>query len=138
MILKRISPKANAANMFQLTEIDNMCCGDTTSVSVSTYTATVAVTVGTTKISAIRIAGTTYTFSGLYDPSEKRYRDDIEAEVKKAIVLAGYTTEGISSTYSGGNYVLVLKDSSVVFNGLNSSGNAFVASGTKTLGYTMA
>jgi hypothetical protein len=134
-IIKRLNPKANPDNMFQLTEIDNMCCDDTTSVEVKDYTATVAVTAGTTKISSIRLAGTNYPFGTDYDPTQKRDRDALKAEIEAAVVKAGYTAEGISVNMVSTNLVVIALESSLVFTGLNASSNAFVASNTRMLGY---
>lgn len=137
-IIKRLNPKANPNNALQLTQIDNLCCDDTTSVSVSDYTATVAVTAGTTKISAVRLGGTTYTFGNDYDPTQLSGREGIKAGIKASLISAGYTTEGISVEMVSTNLVVILPASSIVANGLNSSGNAFTASNTRTLGFTNA
>lgn len=136
MIIKRQNPKANPNNALQLTEVDNLCCGDTTSVAVNDYTATLAVTAGTTKVTAIRLGGTTFTFDGSYDPTQKRERDAIVAEIKKAIVSKGYTAnEGITVNMVSTNLVVVLKKSALVADWLNTSGTAFVASNAATIGY---
>ena len=136
-IIKRLNPKANSNNAFQLTQIDNLCCDDTTSVEVKDYTATVAVTAGTTKISAVRLGSpsVTYSFGNDYDPTQKSGREGIKKDIEAALVTAGYTAEGVSVQMVSSNLVVVLPASSLVAVGLNSSGNAFTASNTRTLGY---
>lgn len=136
-IIKRQNAKANPNNAFQLTEIDNLCCGDTTKVEVKDYTATVAVTAGTTKISSIRLGATsvTYAFGNDYDPTQKSQRAALKADIEKTVRDLGYTAEGISVEYTGGNLIVKAVASSLVFNGLNASSNAFTASNTRNLGY---
>lgn len=136
-IIKRLNPKANKNNALQLTEIDNLCCDDSTSVEVKDYTATVAVTAGTTKISSIRLGSpsVTYAFGNDYDPTQLSGREGIKTGIEAALVTAGYTTEGVSVEMVSTNLVVILPASSLLANGLNASGNAFVASNTRTLGY---
>lgn len=136
-IIKRLNPSANKNNALQLTQIDNLCCDDTTSVEVKDYTATVAVTAGTTKISSIRLGSTsvTYAFGNDYDPTQLSGRQGIKAGIEAALVTAGYTTEGVSVEMVSTNLVVILPASSLIANGLNASSNAFVASNTRTLGY---
>ena len=136
-VLKRQNPKANPNNAIQLVETDGLCCGDATSVSVSDYTATVAVTAGTPKISAVRLGSPSvnYSFGNDYDPTQKDGRAGIKAGIEAAIRTAGYTAEGVSVEMVSTNLVVKIPASALVANGLNASGNAFTASNTQTIGF---
>ena len=135
MIIKRLNPKANPNNAFQLTQQTNLCCSDDTDVTVVDYTATLAIANdGTTRVTLIRLGGTSYTLGTSYDPNQERDRIALKAEIEKIIRDLGYQVDGTVDVYkSSTNLIIKLVQSTLVANYVNTSGTAFATSNSHTV-----
>lgn len=133
MIVKRLNPKANPNNALQLTATANLCCGDDADLTVADYTATVPV-ITATRVTLIRLGGVDYALNGSYDPNEPRDVTALKTDIERVVREAGYATDGCVDAYrSSTNLIVVLKESALVANYVNTSGTAFVVSNSHTV-----
>lgn len=125
MILLKKNPTASDNNALNLTEGMGLCCGDSQCFLARKYAVTIDVT-SVTAVSSIRIGGQTVALSGSIATNTTAGRALLKAEILAAINSIGYQAKGgIELSLSGNNLTITTDFGTLVFAGLNSSGNAF-------------
>lgn len=133
MILKKKNATASQDNALQIFNKDGICCGDVSPVTVNDYT--IAVNTGTlATLSAIRIAGVTYTLSKTYDLTSTTAHALLVTEIRGILEGLGYSSDGIRTVWATPTLTINVTNSEIVFTGLTSSGNAFTKGADKKVG----
>lgn len=133
MILKKKNPTASQDNALQIFNKDGICCGDVSPVTVNDYT--IAVNTGTlATLTAIRIAGVTYTLSKTYDLTSTTDHALLVTEIRGILEGLGYSSDGIRTVWATPTLTINVTNSEIVFTGLTSSGNAFTKGADKKVG----